>query len=287
MKRASLLGIILIVIIGVLAITQLVAQDDDSDDEMDAVLAEVNFLPIDTIVDTDLIVTNFSGDTATLPIETSVSVACTMVYGTTPEFGNLTLDQDMDGGTHSSHNPLLSGLEPETLYYFRVQGVDEAGNMYISEVMTFTTPPADEDGTDNLLSPENGAEVVGVSSNFGGAENDARWGILSAFDNNLNSAWASDGDGDDAWFEVQLDGRYAVNTIEFQTRLMNDGTSQILEFTITTDSGEVYGPFEVPEQQVVTFDVAFEAEFIRFDVTDSSGGNTGIDEIALYGEPVE
>jgi hypothetical protein len=82
------------------------------------------FRPVEDIIDADLEVTNFANDgSATLPIHTSVPVTCTVVYGTTPEFGSLTLDQDMAGGTHSDHNPLLSGLEPETEYYFRVQGM--------------------------------------------------------------------------------------------------------------------------------------------------------------------
>ena len=86
------------------------------------------FRPVEDIIDTRLEVANFADDgSATLPITTSVPVACTVVYGTTPEFGSLSLDQDMDGGTHSDHNPLLSNLEPETEYYFRVQGVDDDG----------------------------------------------------------------------------------------------------------------------------------------------------------------
>ncbi|HID52305.1 MAG TPA: hypothetical protein EYP41_09725 [Anaerolineae bacterium] len=77
--------------------------------------------------------TNFANDgSATLPVQTSVPVACTVVYGKTPDFGSLTLDQDMAGGAHSDHNPLLTGLEPETEYYFRLQGVDDDGNIHIS-----------------------------------------------------------------------------------------------------------------------------------------------------------
>jgi hypothetical protein len=288
MKRRGVI-FLLIVALSVVGL-QLSAQDDDEDKRdpaLQAAIDAINFRPIDDIVDAELIVTNFANDgTATLPIETSVPVACTIVYGTTPQFGTLTLDQDMAGGTHSSHNPLLEGLLPETTYYLRVQGVDDFGNVYISDTMTFTTPPQDETQTTNLLSPELGAEVIGVSSNFGGAANDERWGILSAFDGSLNTAWATNGDGDDAWFEVKLAGRYHIDRLEFQSRLMGDGSSQIFEFTVTTDDGEVYGPYEVGEEQdLVEFDVDFEAETLRFDVIKSSGGNTGADEIAVYGTP--
>lgn len=286
-KRDVLLGLLIILLVTVGIV---LAQDGGEVDEDVATLLEnYTFRPIDDIVDTDLIVTNFASDgTATLPIVTSVPVACTMVYGTTPEFGQLTLDQDMAGGTHSEHNPLLTGLEPDTTYYFRVQGVDAQGIVYISEVMTFTTPPQDETEVTNLLSPLMGAQVIGYSSAFGDADSDSRWGIGSAFDGSSNSAWSSAGDGDDAWVEVQLGQRSLITGVEFWTRAMSDGTAQVFEFTVTTDSGEVYGPFTLPDaDQPYAFEVEFEATTLRFDVTNSSGGNTGAVEIAVYGEPLE
>ena len=136
-------------------------------------------------------------------------VACTIVYGTTPVFGSLTLDQDMAGGTHSDHNPLLTGLELETEYFFRVQGVDDDGIVYLPEVMTFTTPDfaasaGAQVATDNLASTAIGAEVIGYSSSFGDAGLNDRWGAGNAFDDNPNTEWSTAGDGDGAWVEVKL-----------------------------------------------------------------------------------
>ena len=38
-----------------------------------------------------------------------------------------------------------------------------------------------------------------------------------------------------------------------------------LAFTVTTENGEVFGPFEVPDtSQPFEFDVAFEAQTLRF-----------------------
>ncbi len=277
-----------ILIMSILAgfISLAVAQAQEATD-LDAALAAINFRPIDDIIDQELIVSGFTNrGTATVPIETSIPVACTLVYGTTPAFGQLTLDQDMDGGTHSSHSPQLSGLEPETLYYFRVQGVDDAGNVYVSETMTFTTPAMVAVETDNLLALENGAEIVGVSSNWNDQADDGRFGILSALDGDPGTAWSSDGDGNDAWVEVKLAQRSVIRQVEFWTRFMSDGTAQIFEFTVVTDSGDTYGPFTLPDpDQPYTFDVEFEAETLRFQVADSSGGNTGAIEIAVYGEP--
>jgi hypothetical protein len=263
----------------------LAACSASGDVQSDSLTADYEFRSIDEIVDAELEVMNFGNDgTATLPIHTSVPVACSVVYGTTAEFGSLSTDLDMDGGTHSDHNPLLTGLEPETEYFFRAQGVDDNGVVYLSEVMTFTTPPADTTVTENLASPDMGAEIVGYSSAFGGAGINDRWGAAAAFDDNPNSEWSSAGDGSEAWVEVKLDGRARIDSVEFQSRAMSDGSAITLAFTITTDEGEVLGPFTLPDANSrYDFDVAIEAETLRFDLMDTTGGNTGIVDVAVYG----
>jgi len=250
-------------------------------------LAEVyTFRSVDEIIDQDLEVINFAGDgSASLPIETSVPVACTIVYGTTPEFGSLSTDLDMDGGTHSDHNPLLTGLEPETEYFFRVQGVDDSGVVYLSEVMTFTTPVFEAAASENLASSAMGAEVIGFSSAFGDAGLDERWGAGSAFDDNLNTEWSSAGDGSAAWVEVKLAQRALINSVDFQSRAMSDGSAITLAFTVTTDDGQSYGPFELPDaNSSYSFATAIEAESSRFELVDTTGGNTGAVDIGVYGE---
>jgi hypothetical protein len=246
----------------------------------------VIFKSVDEIVDTELLVTNFAGDgTATLPVVTSIPVACSIVYGTTPEFGSLSLDQDMAGGTHSEHSPLLSGLEPETEYYFRLQGVDDDGVVYLSEVMTFTTPPQKEKVTENLASPEMGAEILGYSSAFGGAGLSDQWGAGSAFDDSPNSEWSSAGDGDEAWIEVKLVQPARIDSVAFHSRAMSDGSAITQAFTITTETGEKFGPFQLPDtDSSYDFEVAILAETLRFNLMETTGGNTGVVDIAVYGE---
>jgi len=262
------------------------AQDTPS---IDTILESVTFQSVDEILTDDLTVTNFASDgTASLPIKTTIPVACTIVYGKTSDFGTLAVDLDMNGSTHTDHNPLLTNLEPETTYYFRVQGTDDSGIIYLSEVMTFTTPAFEAAAITNLASPELGAEIIGYSSAFGGADLDERWGASSAVDSSANSAWSSAGDGDDAWLEIRLAQRSHIERIEYWSRSMSDGTSQVFEFTVTADDGTVYGPFEVPDaNQAYSFDVDFETTTLRFDVVSSSGGNTGAVEFGVYGEYVD
>jgi hypothetical protein len=275
----------LLFLLPLMIVLALAACTSAGETETDSLTQDNDFRSIDEIADAELEVMNFANDgTATLPIHTSVPVACSVVYGTTPEFGSLSTDLDMAGGTHSDHNPLLTGLEPETEYFFRAQGVDDNGVVYLSDVMTFTTPPVDTSVTENLASPAMGAEIVGYSSAFGGAGIGDRWGAAAAFDDNPNSEWSSAGDGNEAWVEVKLDRRARVDSVEFQSRSMSDGSAITLAFTITTDDGEVLGPFTLPDaDSSYDFDVSFEAETLRIDLMETTGGNTGIVDVAVYG----
>jgi len=226
--------------------------------------------------------------TATLRVETSAPVVCAVVYGTTPEYGQLATDTDMAGGGHSDHHPLLTGLTPDTLYYARLQGVGPDGTLYRSEQYTFRTAPAPAaSDKPNLALPENGARLVGVSSNFDGGTDNGPWGALSAFDGDGATAWSSDGDGDGAWIEIELPAVTRVTRVGFWTRTMGS-SAQIRSFQIVTDTGETVGPFDLTDAaQGYYFDIDLVARRLRFEALASSGGNTGAVEIEVYGEPVE
>jgi hypothetical protein len=224
---------------------------------------------------------------ATLLFESDIPLACSVVYGETTEYGLIAVDSDMAGGAHSDHHPLMTGLKPDAEYHFRVQGTAADGTLYMSEDMTFRTPPADESAGLNLAALEQGARIIAVSSNFAGAGNDERWGANSAIDGNPGTEWSSNGDGDGAFIEIKLAERANVQAIEVWTRAMTDGTAEIFAFTLTTDSGEILGPFELNDSnQSYPFEMSVVAETLRLDVVESSGGNTGLVEFAVYGEPV-
>lgn len=225
---------------------------------------------------------------AVLVFESSIPLACSIVYGKTPAYGLISLDQDMAGGAHTDHRPLLLGLEPDTEYHYRVQGSAADGTLYISEDMTFRTLPAAEEAEVNLASLEAGARIAAVSSSFGGAGNEEPWGANSAIDGSRGTAWSSDGDGNDAYIEIELAQPARLYAIEVWTRSMGDGTAQISTFTLTTDGVEVWGPFTLADaEQAYRFEIDAAARSLRLDVVDSSGGNTGLIEFAAYGTPVD
>ena len=138
----------------------------------------------------------------------------------------------------------------------------------------------------NLALLENGASVAAVSSNFGGGGNGSAFGAANALDGNPATEWSSAGDGDAAWIDVELKAVTNVTSVGFWTRTMGD-TAQVNSFQVTTERGETYGPFTVDDATTIyRFDTQFTAKRLRFELLDTSGGNTGALEIEVYGEVV-
>lgn len=253
---------------------------------------QVTMRPLtDIYVDGPPRIVNITTTYATLLFTSSVPVVCSVVYGVDDTFGQIAQDANMNGGAIVDHRPQLTGLLPETEYLYRVQGSDANGIIYVSEVATFTTPaePTQPSPQINVAALGDGAEILAVSSNFGGVENDQTWGAESAIDENPATAWSSNGDGNDAFIIVDLMEPSTLTGIEVWTRFMSDGTAQIFEFTVTTDPGntdsETFGPFTLPNATrgypfaIVGTSIA---ESIRLDVVDSSGGNTGLVEFKVF-----
>lgn len=219
---------------------------------------------------------------ARLTFISSIPLACSIVYGKSTDFGAVAIDANMNGGAIIDHNPILTNLDAETQYYYRVQGTDAQGKMYWAPISSFTTA-ADNASDNNLLSLNNGALISDVSSNFGEAQNDQSWGANSAIDGSTNSAWSSAGDGDNAFIEIQLPQAELIEVIEVWSRFMSDGSAKIFSFTITVDNGDILGPFNLPDtQQAYQFPINRMSSSIRLDAVSSSGGNTGLIEIAAY-----
>jgi hypothetical protein len=194
-------------------------------------------------------------------------------------------DQDMSGGAHSDHHPLMTGLEPNTLYHYRVQGAAAGGTIYVGEDRTFRTVKTKGRVEMNLASLEQGARVRRVSSNWGGADNEDSWGANSALDGKRGTAWSSNGDGGEAFIEIEFRSRVQLRAVEVWTRSMSDGTAIIKSFTLTTDRGERFGPFRLEsDRKTYRFEIDAVTRTLRLDVADSTGGNTGLVELAAYGE---
>ncbi len=217
---------------------------------------------------------------ARLTFVSTIPLACAVIYGKTPKFGQISTDSNMNGGAIINHNPILNSLEADTVYHYRVQGSDAEGKIYWGPHSTFKTTGSTADN--NLLSLDNGARISAVSSNFNGA-NDGEFGANSAIDGSNSTAWSSAGDGNDAFIEITLAESKKIATIMVRSRSMTDGSAKISTFTITTDNGEVAGPFTLPNTtQGHQFPLNRTTKSVRLDVVTSTGGNTGVVEIVAY-----
>jgi len=257
---------------------------------------QVDIRPLSTIyTDGPPEIINIADSHVTLSFISSIPVVCSVIYGPDENYGMIAQDQNMNGAAITDHFPVMAGLEPETEYFYRVQGSDANGILYVSEPMTFTTAAVEEqaDGKTNLASLEAGATVLAVSSNFGNAANDESWGANNAIDENSTTAWSSAGDGDDAFIEIQLPEPAQLAEVAVRTRFMSNNTAKISSFTLTgrtsTGQSQEVGPFTLPDaNQAYTFAVDFGTEpidVIRLDVVESNGGNTGLVDFAVYGSP--
>jgi len=209
------------------------------------------------------------GTSAVLTVVTTIEAVCAVAYGDTTSMGRLATDQEMGVGGHSEHEAVLTGLSPDTEYFYRLQGVGADGRLYRSEILTFRTQQAPEASSDRNAAIE--ADVVDVSSEFSAA-----FGGANAIDGDLATEWSTSGDGDDAYLVIDLGREVEVAGIGFHTRSMSDGTAISESFTITVDDTDTFGPFPVGRA-----DVSFSGRIVRFDVDRSTGGNTGAAEVEV------
>jgi len=230
-------------------------------------------------VDDPVVEPDPSGTSATLRVSTELDMACAVVFGRDESLGDgIATDTDMGGGAHADHEALMSGLQPDTEYFYRVQGSGADGNLYRSELATFRTPPAPAAGSqgDNVAL---GAEIVEVSSEFS-----TDFVATNAVDGNLATEWSSAGDGDGASITIDLGRAVDMAGVALRTRSMSDGTSIVETFTVTVDSGKTYGPFDAGTAGTVN-DVQFTGQVLTIDAEQTTGGNTGAAEIEVYEAP--
>jgi hypothetical protein len=208
-------------------------------------------------------------------VTTLIDAACEVAYGET-DFTRTATDTDMGAsGFHTQHMPVLTGLQPDTEYVYRFQGVDANGVQYQSQTYRFRTPLATGPvplGRNVAL----GARIVEVSSEYSPA-----YAATRAVDGDLTTEWSSNGDGDRAFITIDLGQPTDVIGVGFRTRTMTDGTSEATSFGITVDGGATYGPFSAGQGLAVA-PVTFTGQAIRFNVVTSTGGNTGALEVEVY-----
>ena len=215
---------------------------------------------------------------AVLEITTTIDLACAVVFGPEGGFGRLALDQQMGAEAHQDHRVILTDLEPDTEYVFRLQGSAPDGRLLASAVQTFRTPPEQADERFGPRLEE--LQAVAASSTFSSG-----FAPENAVDRDGGSEWSSRGDGDDAWIEIALPERTELSGVGVWTRTMAT-SARIERFVIRTDDGATFGPFELPDANGLhRFEIDATTSTLRLEVVDSTGGNTGLVELEAYRAP--
>jgi F5/8 type C domain len=218
------------------------------------------------------------GRSALVRVQTDPPTVCAIAYGRTASLGSIANDPSMGGTAIARHTVSLSGLAPDTTYYFRLTATDALGRVFQTpSLATFTTTPskgAAAAGHDIAV----GATIVAVSSQW---SSDYR--AANAVDGDLATEWSSNGDGDRAFVTIDLGRRRHVTGVAFLTREMSDGSAITRTFAVVVDGRRRYGPFPAGNRvQPRTAAVSFTGRRLRFEVVSSTGGNTGAAEIEVF-----
>jgi hypothetical protein len=216
------------------------------------------------------------GRSAIVQVETNPPTVCAIAYGKTSALGSIADDPDMGGTAISRHTVILSNLSPGTTYRFLLTATDAQGLVFQTpDLTTFTTPHQRAGpGPDIAV----GAKIVAVSSQYSKA-----YRAANAVDGDLSTEWSSNNDGDRAFITIDLGRQHKVTGISFITREMSDGSAITRTFAVVVDGRKRYGPFPAGNpQNPHPVPVSFTARFLRFEVVQSTGGNTGAAEIEVF-----
>ena len=217
-----------------------------------------------------------NGRSAVVQVKTNPPTVCAIAYGRTASLGSIADDPNMGGTAISQHVVVLSGLVPGTTYRYRLTATDAQGRVFqTANLATFTTPSHVGTGEQDIAI---GATVVAVSSQWSNA-----YRASNAVDGNLSTEWVSDGDGDRAFITIDLGRPRKVTGVAFITRAMSNGSAITRTFAVVVDGHRRYGPFPAGNRvDPRVARVSFTGRRLRFQVVQSTGGNTGAAEIEVF-----
>ena len=221
---------------------------------------------------------------ASIHFSTETPTLSSTAFGTTEDFGRLVR---APGRTPAeNHEVSLPGLQADTEYYLETIVIAESGELLRSSMSTFTTAESAEevDYGENHATLEAGAEIYAVSSNFGN-DPTGSFGAVNSIDGDPGTEWSSQGEGDEAWIEIKLAESREITGFGFWSRTMGE-TGEIRRLKVITGEGEILGEFDLPDaERLYNFTLPpTETQIVRFEVVNSTGGNTGAREIRIYGD---
>jgi len=266
----------------ILALALVAACSGDSNDD-----AAPAVRPFSEVQATDFVFESDPSDPnrAIFRMETTEPMICAIVWGETEALGNFNNSLAMNGTGIVAHDVFLPGAAAGSTYFYRVQGSTADGTLYQSPLATFTVQG------DTAAAPGGAATPAPVGANLAPAGtvtaassqfSDA-WAGANAIDDDLTTEWSSLGSGDDAFITVDLGQSQPIGGVEYLTRSMADGSAITTTFTVIPDGGAPLGPFEAstPARPAIHL-LDIQARELRFEVENSTGGNTGAIEVRVF-----
>lgn len=105
------------------------------------------------------LIQNITHQNVVIRWETSEPASTRLIMGTS----STALNQvESKNGLSSFHNLAVTGLQPDTIYYFQVQTADAEGNLAMSEIMSFRTKVRGHQGNPHFMTA---ADIIKVTSN--------------------------------------------------------------------------------------------------------------------------
>jgi len=219
-------------------------------------------------------------DSAIFHVTTAQPMICAIVWGETDRLGHFNNSRSMNGTGITQHDVVLPGVHPGLTYTYEVEGVTADGAFYRSPLATFTIAASTTTaGTSDALAfganLARGAKIVSVSSEYSAA-----YAAANAVDGNLDTEWATKGDGNNAFLTIDLGASRKIAAFEFVTRSMADGSAITTTYTVAVDGGTPLGPFPSgtpADPRPAPVEVT--GRILRFAVSSSTGGNVGAVEV--------
>ena len=114
--------------------------EDIQSEALKAKLARIGeVIAISEILEFDPTVVEIKQDSAAIVTVSTENVICTVVYGPTSDYGQLSTDEHMAPAGHKNHRHVLRGLQPNTAYHYKWGLVAPDGTVYSSKDQTFRT----------------------------------------------------------------------------------------------------------------------------------------------------
>ena len=99
-------------------------------------------LSISSLMEFPPTVVDLKANSLSVQMITKSPTTCSIAYGPTTDYGQISTDDNMMMGGHTNHYHTLRRLQPDTVYYYKWGLFAPDGTVYGSKEFTVKTPPA-------------------------------------------------------------------------------------------------------------------------------------------------